>query len=88
MGIMTAWENFSRKQYDIWGSKLQSKYNFWDKYDNPELREKCRKIWEIMPAALQKKLYNLLIEILKNYGPEAAKKIVEALSLSFVSIIK
>lgn len=80
---MSAWENWSRRQYDIWGSKVQERYNFWDDYDDPELREKCRKVWEVLPKKLQKQIYKFLIEILERYGKDFAKKVISGLSESF-----
>ena len=83
MGLMAMWEKWSQTQYDIWGSKLQEKYNFWDEYDNPELRKKCQAIWAIMPEDVQKKIYAMLVAVLKKYGPDLAKAIVEKLSAAF-----
>lgn len=84
MGFMKAWENWSRKQYDVWGSKLQDKYNFWKEYDDPELRAKCQAIWVLLPSDLQKKIYKMLMAVLKKYGPEMAKKIIKGLTEAFI----
>lgn len=83
MWLMDKWEKWSQSQYDIWGSKLQNKYDFWNDYDDPELRKKCKHIWEALPKEIQKKIYNFLITILKKYGPEFAKQIIKGLSETF-----
>lgn len=85
MGIMTAWKKWSQAQYNIWGSKLQEKYDFWTDYDNPELRSACQGIWAILPTGVQKKIYDMLIGILKQYGPDLAKEIVKKLSEAFTT---
>jgi len=85
MGLMSMWENWSRKQYDIWGSKLQDKYDFWSDYDDPELRAKCKKIWDALPKNLQKNIYKMLMEVLKRYGAEFAKKLIQGLSEVFTA---
>ena len=87
MWLIDKWEAWSRRAYDLWGSKLQEKYNFWDEYDNPELRKKCKMIWEGLPVELQKKLYGVLTEVLKKYGPEFAKRLVEKLTEAFVHLV-
>jgi len=80
---MEKWKAYSYRAYDVWGSKLQEKYNFWNSYDNPELRKSCQAIWATLSPEMQKKIYNMLVEILKKYGPEFAKKIVISLSEAF-----
>jgi len=83
MGLITAWKKWSQHQYDIWGSKLQDKYDFWQAYENPELRKQCKAIWDKMSPAMQKKIYEMLVEVLKKYGAEFAKKLMEKLAEVF-----
>ena len=83
-----AYRRWCQKQYDMWGSKLQEKYDFWGVYDNPELREKCQKIWDKLSPELQKKIYDMLIAILEKYGPEFAKEIIAKLTEAFGKLIK
>lgn len=84
MDIMGAWKRWSQKQYDIWGSKLQEKYDFWKTYDDPALRAKCQAVWASMSPELQKKIYDMLIAVLKKYGPEFAKKLIQRISDVFL----
>ena len=88
MWIMDKWQAWSQKQYDIWGSKLQDKYNFWKDYDNPELRERCKKIWAGLSPELQKKIYDMLVEALKKYGPDFAKDLIAKMSDVFLKLDK
>ena len=83
--IMDKWAAWSQKQYDIWGSKLQEKYDFWKDYDDPELREKCKKVWGLLSEDVQKKIYDMLIAVLKKYGPEFAKELIKKMSEVFTA---
>jgi len=84
MWIIDSWKKWSQSQYDVWGSKLQDKYNFWQDYDNPELREKCKLVWDRMSPAMQKKIYEMLVEALKEYGADFAKNLMAKMSEVFV----
>jgi len=86
--IMGSWEKWSQKQYDIFGSKLQSKYDFWDAYDNPQLRATCQAVWVNLSPDMQKSIYNLLVEALKKYGPEFARELIAKLTEVFLKIVK
>lgn len=79
MGWWKNYENWCKKNYDIWGSKLQEKYDFWKDYDDPKFREKCRLAWAILPEKTKKYLYKLVIEILKDRGAKFAKELVATL---------
>ena len=83
MWIIEKYKGWCQKQYDIWGSKLQDKYDFWDAYDNPKVREACQVIWAKMSPKLQKTIYDLIVETLKKYGPEFAKKLIQKLTEVF-----
>lgn len=85
MWLFDKWREWSQSQYDLWGSKLQDRYNFWKECDNPELREICKRMWDILPADIQKKIYEMVVAILVKYGPDVAKKIVEALINGFIN---
>jgi len=84
MWLIDKWENWSRQAYDVWGSKLQKEYDFWKDYDDPEIRKKCQDAWAKLSPGMQKSIYNLLVETLKKYGPEFAKKLMVKLSEIFV----
>lgn len=86
MNLIDMWRNWSQKQYDVWGSKLQEKYDFWKDYDDPELRKKCQAVWAKLTPAVQKKIYELLVEALKKYGPEFAKDLMSKLSEAFLKL--
>jgi len=81
-----AWREWSQDQYDIWGGKLQEKYDFWDDYDDPALRTRCMTLWKLMPEKLKKSIYKMLTEVLKKYGPDFAKSIIKKLSDTFIDL--
>ena len=83
MWIIEKYKGWCQKQYDIWGSKLQDKYDFWKAYDDPKVREACQAIWAKMSPKLQKTIYDLIVETLKKYGPEFAKKLIQKLTEVF-----
>ena len=80
-----AYERWCQKQYDVWGSKLQKKYNFWSDYDDPEFRAKCKALWEKLPLGIQKSIHKMLIDALKRYGPEFAKQLLVSISTVFMN---
>lgn len=88
MDIMGAWRRWSQKQYDVWGSKIQEKYDFWKAYDDPVIRLKCQQVWASLSPDVQKKIYDMLIAVLKKYGPEFAKKLMIKISEPFLNITK
>lgn len=87
MWLMDKWEAWSKEQYNVWGSKLQERYNFWKDYDDPELRAKCKELWEKLPKNIQEKIYKMLIDILKKYGPEFAKELIKKISEAFMKAL-
>jgi len=86
MGLIERYRNWCQKQYDVWGSKLQEKYDFWKDYDDPELRKKCQDTWKKLSPGIQKKIYELLVIALEKYGPEFAKQLMAKLSEAFLKL--
>ncbi len=87
MGFMKAWEAWSIKQYDNWGSKLSKRYTSVKNWKTPDwAKELFEKVWEELDSELKKKLYKLIYETCKNFDKAFAeallKKIVEILIAS------
>lgn len=78
MGIMESWEKWSLKQYEKWGSKLQSKY---DKYRNLKTPEWYLKltdtIWDKLDNSTKKFLNTLIEETIKAFDEEFAKELLD-----------
>ena len=75
---MKNWEAWSRVQYDKWASKLQPKYNNIKDWETPDWAKSIfGAIWDdVLDEKLKKKLYNLVMEICKDYDAEFAKELV------------
>lgn len=78
MGLMNAWRNWSERQWNRWGKKLQPAYDNINKWETPPWVKKAfAKIWDELDDELKQKLYKLVMEVCKDYDDEFAKKLLK-----------
>jgi len=78
MGFMDSWKAWSQRQYNNWGSQLQPQYTQIKKWDAPDwVKDVLEDVWDLLEKDMQKKLYNLVMDICKEYDAEFAKTLIE-----------
>jgi len=78
---MKAWEGWSLRQWDKWGSKLQPAYTSIDNWKTPEWAKKIFKvIWEELDEEVKKKLYKLVMETCKQFDDKFAKELLRKIA--------
>ena len=87
MGFMKSWENFSRKFYNVFGSKLQGWYDAIDEMELPEeINIAFKRLCSCLPEDLEKGLLKWVVNFYKVNGKEklpegiAVKKVAKAKS--------
>lgn len=77
MGFMESWKDWSQRQYDKWGYKLQPTYSKINEWKTPEwAKTLLSDLWSLLSPEIQKKLYKLVMEICKEYDEEFAKELL------------
>ena len=68
--VKSFWEGF--------GKKLQPAYKRIDEWDSPWLRQACSGLWNVLDDEMKKQIYNFVMTLVKKYGEDFAKKLVES----------
>lgn len=85
MGIIDAWERWSQKQWDKWGSDLQGKYDKYRAMKTPTwYLEITENIWDNLDDSGKAFLNRIVTEAKGYFNDSLAKEIVEKV----ISIIK
>lgn len=78
MGLMTAWEKWSKNQYDKWGSKLQKKYDDYRDMQTPGwYKQLTDSIWSKLDGSAKNFLNKFVMEICERFDEKFAKELLE-----------
>jgi hypothetical protein len=79
-GMIEKYREFSQLIWDKYASKIQPTYDKIDSWETPEwLKKSTEKIWDQLSDPMKKKLYEFVMEILREYDSAFAKKLLQDL---------
>ena len=75
---MTAWEKWSKRQWDNWGSKLAPTYKKIDSWKTPDWVKKMGdKVWDLLDDEMRKHIYKFVMKTLKKFDDKFAKALIK-----------
>lgn len=84
MGMMDSWRKWSEKQWALWGSKLQSKYDKYRALKTPEWYLKLTdKIWDALDDKAKDFLNKFVTEAVKRFDEKFAQELIDKIVASF-----
>ena len=89
MGFMNAWEKWSQKQWDNWGSKLQPKYDEIKNWQTPEWAKVIsQEVWDLLDPVKKKLLYDEIMRMCKKFDKEFAVALIKKIESVIKQIFK
>jgi len=89
MGLINNWRNWSQKQWDKWGNKLQPTYKKIDSWKTPSWVKKLGdKVWDLLDDRMRKHIYKFVMETLKGFDDKFAKALIKKVFEALNSLIK
>jgi len=75
MGIMKAWESWSQRQWDNWGSKLSPIYKQIEGMEwSPEMKAVIDAISNKLPKTIAESILKIVVDLYKKVGPKVAEE--------------